>query len=62
MPFGLANVPAMFQNMINDIFYHLIDQEVVGYIEDILIYSISQEEHEKLILKKYSASSRNRIL
>jgi hypothetical protein len=49
MPFGMANAPASFQNMINEIFKDMIDLGVVAYIDDILIYSQTKEEHERLI-------------
>ena len=39
MPFGLANAPATFQNMMNEIFRDMIDLGVVIYLDDILIYS-----------------------
>ena len=38
MPFGLANAPATFQNMINEIFRDIIDFGVIIYLDDILIY------------------------
>ena len=49
MPFGLANAPATFQNMTNDIFQDLIDLSVVIYLDDILIYSESEQEHITLV-------------
>src|SRR4030095_9490131 len=49
MPFGLANAPATFQNMINDILRDLLDQGGVAYLDDILIYSESEEEHITLV-------------
>ena len=49
MPFGLANAPATFQTMIQEILKDLIDVRVVAYIDDILIYSSSLVEHEKLV-------------
>ncbi len=45
MPYGLANSPAVFQSFINDIFRDLLNQYVIAYIDDILIYSKSEEEH-----------------
>jgi hypothetical protein len=49
MPFGLATAPATFQNMMNEILRDLIDQGVFVYIEDILIYSETEEEHKRLV-------------
>jgi hypothetical protein len=49
IPFGMANASASFQNIINEIFKDMIDLGVVAYIDDILIYSQTKEEHEKLV-------------
>ncbi|MBW0583908.1 hypothetical protein O181_123623, partial [Austropuccinia psidii MF-1] len=45
MPFGLTNGPASFQNLINDIFYDLLDVYVVAYLDDIVVFSKCEEEH-----------------
>ncbi|KAL0173249.1 hypothetical protein M9458_033560, partial [Cirrhinus mrigala] len=45
MPYGLANSPAVFQCFINEIFRDLLNKYVIAYIDDILIYSKSAEEH-----------------
>ncbi|MBW0536263.1 hypothetical protein O181_075978, partial [Austropuccinia psidii MF-1] len=45
MPFGLTNAPASFQNLVNDIFYHLLDIYAVVYFDDIMVFSKSEEEH-----------------
>ncbi len=45
MPFGLANSPSVFQAFMNDIFRDMLDRWVIVYIDDILIYSDTQEEH-----------------
>ena len=50
-PFGLANAPAIFQNMMNEIFKGLIDHGVVIYLDDILIYSRNEDEHIALTKK-----------
>ena len=49
MPFGLANAPATFQNMINEVLRELFDQWVVAYMDDILIYSATEEEHVHIV-------------
>ena len=49
MPFGLANAPATFQNMMNEIFRDMIDVGVVIYLDDILIYSENEHDHVALV-------------
>ncbi|KAB5587761.1 Retrotransposable element Tf2 [Ceratobasidium theobromae] len=45
MPFGLTNAPAVFQRLMNDIFHDLLDIYVIVYLDDIIIFSNSKEEH-----------------
>lgn len=47
MPFGLTNAPASFQHLVNSTFHDMIDRFVVAYLDDILIYSDTREEHEQ---------------
>ena len=47
MPFGLANAPATFQAYINRALGGLLDHSCVVYLDDILIYSDNEEEHER---------------
>lgn len=45
MPFGLTNAPATFQAYINRALAGLVDIYYVVYLDDILIYSDSREQH-----------------
>ena len=45
MPFRLTNMPAAFQCFMNDIFGNLLNVCMLVYLDDILIYSDSEEEH-----------------
>ncbi|XP_072064483.1 uncharacterized protein [Arachis hypogaea] len=45
MSFGLTNAPAVFMDYMNRIFHPYLDKFVIVFIDDILVYSKSEEEH-----------------
>jgi hypothetical protein len=55
MSFGLTNAPAYFMYLMNKIFMEYLDKFIVVFIDDMLVYSRSEEEHEahlRLVLQK----------
>ncbi|KAA3466562.1 DNA/RNA polymerases superfamily protein [Gossypium australe] len=46
MPFGLTNAPVAFMDMMNRVFQPYLDRCVVVFIDDILVYSKSEEEYD----------------
>ena len=47
MSFGLTNAPAVFMDLINRVFREYLDYFVIVFIDEILIYSKTKEEHEQ---------------
>ncbi len=45
LPFGLSNSPATFQRLMNDVFREQLDDFVIIYINDILVFSKNESEH-----------------
>ena len=51
MPFGLTNAPAAFMDLMNRVFSSYLDKFVIVFIDDILVYSGSSEEHAEHLRK-----------
>ncbi|KAL4037252.1 hypothetical protein IC575_000840 [Cucumis melo] len=47
MSFGLTNAPAVFMDLMNRVFREFLDTFVIVFIDDILIYSKTEAEHEE---------------
>jgi hypothetical protein len=52
MPFGLTNALAYFMYLMNKVFMEYLNKFVVVFINEILVYSRSEEEHLHLVLQK----------
>lgn len=61
MPFGLKNSPATFQRVMNKIFQGLINNEVLIYMDDILIFSKSLQEHYDKLSKVFNRLQKSNL-
>jgi len=55
MPFGLTNALSTFQDMMNHVFSDMLDMGVIAYMDDILVYTDTEERHDctvKEVLKR----------
>jgi hypothetical protein len=49
MPFGLINAPVTYQALVNNMLREYLDIFVIAYLDNILIYSRSEEEYRKYV-------------
>lgn len=61
MPMGLCNAPATFQSLMNHIFRDCLDEFVVVYIDDLLIFSKTEEDHYRHIETVFKRLSENEL-
>ena len=58
---GLCNAPKTFMRVINDVFRSYIDKFVIVYLDDILIFSSSWEEHIKHVKQVLEILQREKL-
>jgi hypothetical protein len=61
MSFGLTNAPAYFMYLMNKVFMEYLDKFVMVFIDDILVYSTSEEEHEEHLRLTLQKLRENRL-
>ena len=55
MPFGVTNAPSQFMNMMNDVLSNYLDDFVLVFLDDILVYSCTVEIHAEHLGKVLEA-------
>ncbi|KAK3565915.1 hypothetical protein QTP86_020324 [Hemibagrus guttatus] len=61
MPFSLTNTPAVFQALVNGVFQDLLGKGVITYIDDILVYSASLEDHVRQVQEVLARLQRHHL-
>ena len=62
MQFGFINIPAIFQKRINSVLGEHLDEFIIAYLNNIIIYSNSKEEHFKYIKQVLQKLTDKKIL
>ncbi|KAA0041960.1 reverse transcriptase [Cucumis melo var. makuwa] len=61
MAFGLTNAPATFCTLMNQVFHEYLDKFVVVYLDDIVVYSTTMEEHRDHLQKVFQKLKENQL-
>ena len=61
MPFGLTNAPSVFIDLMNRKCSLMLDNSVIVFIDDILVYSKTQEQHEEHMREVLETLRRERL-
>lgn len=57
----MANVPAVFQSFMNDVFWDMLNRSVIVYLDDILIHSRTYHEHVRHMGKVLQCMCKHRL-
>ena len=61
MPFSITNGPSQFMNIMNDVLSDYLDDFVLIFLDDILVYSRTVETHAEHLVKVLEALRRHRL-
>ena len=61
MPFGLTNTLATFIDLMNRIFHNYLDDFLIVFVDDILIYSDNEEIHQEHLRKAFEILTKNKL-
>jgi hypothetical protein len=62
MPFGLCNAPTTFMRLMNDVLHPYLDSFVIVYLDDILVYSSTWEEHISHLMQVLETLKKHQLL
>ena len=61
MPFGLTNTPTVFMDLMNQMCRPMLDRSVIVFIDVILVYSKTQEQHEEHLKEELETPRRESL-
>lgn len=62
MPFGLSNAPSTFMQLMSEMLKEYIGKFVIVYLDDILVFSMTREEHFQHVRKVLEKLQQNKLL
>jgi hypothetical protein len=62
MPFGLCNAPTTFMRLMNDVLRPYLDSFVIVYLDDILVYSATWEEHMSHLMQVLETLKKHQLV